>query len=331
MMQGRQTGLRLRLMPHIMKYAVCAHEMNGVIRCIDFDSIENIFNLNGVMTNKHWLERLERAGMVLDIVIYGIFEHKIDAMTYANDLRRIHGNTIIVAGNSKKGKGRVICEETGQIFESAYSAALACSIHRSNMSNHLNRKPGYKTVRDLHFRYYWEENLKLSTEQLQQNYMNNVTVGIPPNNDPIPEIPPALVTHVTPAPLGLPKNVGLVTADPRQMPTLPMQMHTPLPATMPTTVKPMLPLGSTVPKGVRVSPADIMPVQTTPAPATATGEDYNPEKHLTGEELLAWKLAHLKEPTGQLEVVPNRTMHEALRAQGIPYQEFYDPDAESGE
>lgn len=47
----------------------------------------------------------------------------------------------------------VQCVETGVIYDSANEACKALGIHNPRMSNHLNKRPGHKTIKGLSFVY----------------------------------------------------------------------------------------------------------------------------------------------------------------------------------
>lgn len=49
------------------------------------------------------------------------------------------------------GKSAVKCVETGDVYKSGYAAAKALGLGWSALSNHLNNKPGFKTVKGLTF------------------------------------------------------------------------------------------------------------------------------------------------------------------------------------
>lgn len=54
-------------------------------------------------------------------------------------------------GRVPTGRTMIRCIETGEVFENSSKACEQYSIPPGNMSNHLNRKPGHKTLKGLTF------------------------------------------------------------------------------------------------------------------------------------------------------------------------------------
>ena len=54
---------------------------------------------------------------------------------------------------SYEHKGMIICEQTGEVFETIADAARVHAIDPGALSNHLNRKPGFKSVKKRTYSY----------------------------------------------------------------------------------------------------------------------------------------------------------------------------------
>lgn len=50
-------------------------------------------------------------------------------------------------------RSHVICNETGTIYKTASEASHMIGVSSGRMSNHLSRKPGYKTIKGLTYTY----------------------------------------------------------------------------------------------------------------------------------------------------------------------------------
>lgn len=49
---------------------------------------------------------------------------------------------------------KVQCDQTGEVYNSASHACQTLGIPQSRMSQHLSRRPGYKTIKGMTFSYY---------------------------------------------------------------------------------------------------------------------------------------------------------------------------------
>lgn len=58
-----------------------------------------------------------------------------------------------INGKTFTKSSRVRCVTTGAIFDNAAQACIATGVSRASMSNHLNRRAGYETVKKLQFEY----------------------------------------------------------------------------------------------------------------------------------------------------------------------------------
>lgn len=80
------------------------------------------------------------------------YVNSIDAANHASSL--ITGETPPLNRGSYARFNRVIvCEQTGQSFETQEEAARVCNISQPQLSKHLRRLPGHKSVKGLSFIY----------------------------------------------------------------------------------------------------------------------------------------------------------------------------------
>lgn len=66
---------------------------------------------------------------------------------------QVHGVQLDAMTNECRTR-TIICNETGEIFESMHAAARKNGGQAGNISNHLANKPGYKTVGGKTYSYY---------------------------------------------------------------------------------------------------------------------------------------------------------------------------------
>lgn len=99
--------------------------------------------------NKRWREAFAVPGWLIDVRVIGLYDDEatakaVQAIHIASAKGMLFNDP--ATDHISKGK-RVLCVETGEIFDSQAAACAAHHCTRSAMSYHLNRAPGYKTIR----------------------------------------------------------------------------------------------------------------------------------------------------------------------------------------
>lgn len=130
-------------------HVVYTHSVNGELIFVGCCLLPEIGLMTAARCNSEWV-RVARTGIKIKMAIIAattderiaqfhlaitISEHK----PYCN----INGKPI---GNTHKRK-QVRCEQTGTLFGSVREAAQAALVTSATMSNHLNKRPGYATIR----------------------------------------------------------------------------------------------------------------------------------------------------------------------------------------
>ena len=82
-----------------------------------------------------------------EVVIIESFSTLEEAIVSAGTYRIMYSPTY----SFTTGKSAVKCIETGEMYKSGYAAAKAMGLSWSALSNHLNNKPGFKTVKGFTF------------------------------------------------------------------------------------------------------------------------------------------------------------------------------------
>lgn len=124
-----------------------------VVLYVGWCEYKDLFNLTKYYFNAKWKEVMaSREKLYIEIIQeldIRLTEREIDGLTLMYALeRRAWANDcpfIIPHGNGKS----IRCMETGRIYESSKELCKEKDINQSNLSKHLNRMPGYKTVRGM--------------------------------------------------------------------------------------------------------------------------------------------------------------------------------------
>ncbi len=88
-------------------------------------------------------------------------ENRSQALNKASTLLMVKGMPVLNRTARVNRFGMVKCDQTGQIFKNAKIAAERMGISQPNLSQHLSRKPGHKTIKGMTFSYagfYGSEN-----------------------------------------------------------------------------------------------------------------------------------------------------------------------------
>lgn len=101
--------------------------------------------------NSKWREIMRNPAFhIITIEIRAFYEHRNIAVLEAERLG-IHLKAICNTTDTRDKPQTIRCVETGEIFETAAQACKEYDIKPSAMSNHLNNKQSYRTVRNLTF------------------------------------------------------------------------------------------------------------------------------------------------------------------------------------
>ena len=100
--------------------------------------------------NRLWRQQVGTLPRVT-IKVMAIFEMPHEAVNYARQLARTHKAYCNLHGEQTQSTGRVRCKDDGLEFDNAATAARFYGFAPGTMSNHLNRRKGYLTIRNMTF------------------------------------------------------------------------------------------------------------------------------------------------------------------------------------
>jgi hypothetical protein len=130
-------------------YAVYMHLHCGVPQYIGVTPLHEVFTLQDARCNSMWGDIFARdRTSVLEIRVLATTTIEREAYDEQRRLVLQHRPVCNIKGRWIDPKRqRVECVQTGEIFDNASDAAKAHNVAYSQLSNHLNSKPGHRTVK----------------------------------------------------------------------------------------------------------------------------------------------------------------------------------------
>lgn len=116
----------------------------GEVLYIGFGKLKDVVNLTAVNTNPNFNENEE-----YEIELLDNYENRFEALKAYKLQFMLYEKPLF----NREYKTVVRCLTTGEVFKTASDACRRYDIQRSNMSNHLSGKPGFKKVKGLEFRF----------------------------------------------------------------------------------------------------------------------------------------------------------------------------------
>ena len=130
-------------------YAVysCLDE-NETVRYVGVSPLSELFTLRDAYSNTEFANTFNRQITTLEIRVDVLTATEKEAYIEQRRLIGVHNPTCNRHGyHVETNKQGVTCNETGEHWKSAQEAATAHGLTYSALINHLNRKPGFKTVK----------------------------------------------------------------------------------------------------------------------------------------------------------------------------------------
>lgn len=101
--------------------------------------------------NNEWQKHFLQGNLVI-IRIVLTSKRLIDCQNAMTKVYREQRPICNVKGYRTSGRTMVTCNETGETFDSILQAARAKGLSQSQLTNHINNRPGHKSVKGLTFR-----------------------------------------------------------------------------------------------------------------------------------------------------------------------------------
>lgn len=137
------------LMSNYFVFGIVREEDNAVVY-IGYSLLRNFFTFRTLINNPIWREYIGERKFTIILLSNHTAEQNARI-----EMRNAIGQYKPIINMDKRfylNQGRVTCNETGTIYRNASEACLALGLPTSAMSNHLNGKPGHRTIKGLTFR-----------------------------------------------------------------------------------------------------------------------------------------------------------------------------------
>ena len=135
---------------HQMQTAFCvySHVIDGVVVYLGLCPIKEVYNAPDARNNTEWI-KMTNGDKPVTITVLHAAENANDCINYRYRIFKEQGTPICNAKGQFYSSilTNVRCIETGEMFESQSQCARILGLNKSQLCNHLNRLPGFKTVK----------------------------------------------------------------------------------------------------------------------------------------------------------------------------------------
>lgn len=130
-------------------YAIyLCRDIDSTVQYVGVTPLSELFTLADAACNSEWAEIYGKPLTTLDIEVHALTAIERDAYLEQRRLIAVHGPRCNKVGfQIATHRQGVICNETGEIWTTVKDASVAHGVAYSQLHNHLNRKPGYKSVK----------------------------------------------------------------------------------------------------------------------------------------------------------------------------------------
>jgi len=130
-------------------HAIYTHsDIDGKVQYVGVTPLSMLFTLHDAQCNSLWPDKFGAPLTTLELKVIALTASEKEAYLEQRRLIALHNPEC-----NKKGfyadprQQQVQCIETGEIWETAADACRAHGLSTSALSNHLNRKPGHRTIK----------------------------------------------------------------------------------------------------------------------------------------------------------------------------------------
>lgn len=130
-------------------YAIyTCRDISGIVQYVGVTPLSELFTLQDANCNSEFIELFGKPLTTLDLEVHALTSNEREAFTEQRRLIAIHSPHCNRKGVYTELKRQaVVCNETGETFPNAAAAAKAHGLSQSALHHHLNRRPGFKTVK----------------------------------------------------------------------------------------------------------------------------------------------------------------------------------------
>jgi len=128
--------------------------MDGLTAKVEFVGLcvlSQLFAAPDISSNPMFDQKFPDGHPVI-LQVSSIFKTKAEALKHQSELIRQYNLYKVMAQGRFMRTAPIICNETEEEFKTLAEAAARHGISASNLSNHLNHKPGFNTIRNKTYR-----------------------------------------------------------------------------------------------------------------------------------------------------------------------------------
>lgn len=135
-------------------YAIYMHmDVDDKVQYVGVTPLSELFKLTDAQCNSKWAEVFSRDNNGLRIFVHSLTSDEREAHKTKSELVTKYQPYCNLKGFwISPERQRVVCNETGESFETIKAAADAHNLTYSQLYNHVNGKPGHKTVKGRTYR-----------------------------------------------------------------------------------------------------------------------------------------------------------------------------------
>lgn len=142
--------LKLTAAEYLHALCVYAHKVNNEYVFIDVGTVRDAFDLTKMINNGRWQEVVASNELSIEFLHFGRAGDRTQMNAVKTQLLNIHKPPANL-DKSRIGPMVILCNETGATWRTIAECAQSTGASMSALSNHLNQRPGFKTVKGLTF------------------------------------------------------------------------------------------------------------------------------------------------------------------------------------
>lgn len=142
--------------PHELGKLWCVyhhHDADDKIAYIGVCKLIEVFSCPDARQNSEWIKRFGggKEALIIKIALTSVDEVQCNNARFRH-VKELNPVCNMIGFSYFGAKVRIICNETGEEFESVSEAARVHNLTQSALSSHLNQKPGHRSVKGKTYR-----------------------------------------------------------------------------------------------------------------------------------------------------------------------------------
>lgn len=123
------------------------HDDNQKIIFVFYSKLANSMSISALLSNPAF-----NVNQLYNFQIYNTYQTSREAQNGLGEFLKLYGMPELNKTIKWNRMTRIECIETGKIFKNQYECAKLQAINQSQLSQHLRRNPGYKSIKGMTYR-----------------------------------------------------------------------------------------------------------------------------------------------------------------------------------